>query len=404
MVRKTRRGLLESLTIAGSVAIAGCAVTGGGGSGATDASNDSPTNGRSRDGSAPDLPSGTPDGWHMPGYDETQSSVATEFEGPSTPPEHIWKLETDGEPVSGPIVVDGTIYAAAGPENFTARDTLYALDAVDGSELWTTAWGDTINGAPAYDDSTLYVGRHKYLSALDPSDGSERWSHSMGTVRQATPVPTSNAVYTGDGMGTFFALRPESGEEIWFQMTDDVFSGSAAVTDDRIIIPTERSLYCFDNTDGTLLWETPEARMYTRPCLGDGAAFSTASDSTTVALDLTDGARRWEVDISGATQPAVVDETLYVGGTDGIYAIDTESGRQRWHTTYSPTVVRTVVGAGSTLYAGTYDHVVALDMSNGEERWRVRTNGPVNTLAISNHWLYYGTPEDGLHAMAEPDG
>ena len=69
-------------------------------------------------------------------------------------------------------------------------------------------------------------------------------------------------------------------------------------------------------------------------------------DDYTYAVDARTGEQRWAFDTYGSRgSPAVVEDTVYIGGVNAIYAVDAVSGEQLWEydtgrgTNSSPAVV-----------------------------------------------------------------
>lgn len=91
-----------------------------------------------------------------------------------------------------------------------------------------------------------------------------------------------------------------------------------------------------------------------------------------VALDAADGTERWkyEHECGGFRTPAVVDGIAYVGGTRGrVYALDATNGELHWtQTVGSDDTTSQLTVADNTVYV-TGDHTYALDAKTGDIRW-----------------------------------
>ena len=123
-------------------------------------------------------------------------------------------------------MVGGVVYA--GSED----GKVYALDAADGSELWSFPTGGSCS-VGAVVDGVVYAGSadHK-VYALDAADGSEIWSYTGGRGREEynainEPVVVGGVVYVGaeDGKAScpphtactfkLSALDAADGSELW---------------------------------------------------------------------------------------------------------------------------------------------------------------------------------------------
>lgn len=97
-----------------------------------------------------------------------------------------------------------------------SRDGLHAVDATDGSALFTV--GDAADewGTPAVAGDTVYAMAYRdgadELLAIDVADGSVRWRISAGAMRSVPPVVTPDAAYVGTDAGVV-AVNPADGHE-----------------------------------------------------------------------------------------------------------------------------------------------------------------------------------------------
>ncbi|HKG25564.1 MAG TPA: PQQ-binding-like beta-propeller repeat protein, partial [Thermomicrobiales bacterium] len=102
-----------------------------------------------------------------------------------------------------------------------------------------------------------------------------------------------------------------------------------------------------------------------------------------------------------SSSPAVAAGVIYVGGEDGLYAVDALTGAERWHvatefpTTASPAVV------GGVVYVGGVDHVFyAIDAGTGIERWRFETGGKIRSSAVvADGAVYFSSYDGNLYAL-----
>jgi outer membrane protein assembly factor BamB len=96
----------------------------------------------------------------------------------------------------------------------------------------------------------------------------------------------------------------------------------------------------------------------------------------------------------------VVDDTLYVGCTDhSVYALDAETGDERWSYATDNRVEATPAVADDTVYVGSYDmHVYAVGAETGDERWARELGGLVRgSPTVADDTVYVGV---GCHNLA----
>ena len=113
------------------------------------------------------------------------------------------------------------------------------------------------------------------------------------------------------------------------------------------------------------------------------------------ALDADTGEQRWKTELTGmpTVSPAVADGTVYVGDTSNVHALDAETGAIRWSFEHPATSSPTVVG--DALYVGTGDGLYALDRNGGGVRWQF-TEAVETVPAVADDTVYVvGERHDG---------
>lgn len=138
-------------------------------------------------------------------------------------------------------------------------------------------------------------------------------------------------------------------------------------------------------------------------------------DSTAYSPDAAgprDGvSERWTANIHMATgRPVVADGIAFAPTTDGLVALDLDSGDEQWTFslerdpwTASPTV------RGDTIYVGCAgeDGLWALDAATGEERWRLETRGAVRAEILpyqNGERLYAGDDTGRVYVVDAAEG
>jgi len=127
-------------------------------------------------------------------------------------------------------------------------------------------------------------------------------------------------------------------------------------------------------------------------------ALDAASGRPVTRIYRTGGAVPGAVTIAGATLLAGCDDHL-------VYAWSIAPGGSSWrHPTGGPVTGRPAV-TGGTVYIGSDDHhVYALDAGTGQLNWRYQTGGPVRsspqpTLVTFNDYVYVGSDDGYLYAL-----
>jgi len=154
-----------------------------------------------------------------------------------------------------------------------------------------------------------------------------------------------------------------------------------------------------------ILWDhaLPLQEIEATPAVGRGLVFVNTLDGF-YALDERTGDVSWEnLAVKGLSSPALVDETVLVGGSDGrVHALNLTSGEERWNTTLiehpmfsgitsSPKVEYDLAYVGTFNESGGPGEVVALWVSNGSIAWRHLTASiDFSSPAVSGGSVYVG--------------
>lgn len=89
---------------------------------------------------------------------------------------------------------------------------LYAVDAEDGTEVWTFDTGHRGESSPTVADGIVYIGSGAASSddgalyAVNANNGNEQWSFEAGSISVSSPTIVDNPS-TGKGIGSRTQLR-----------------------------------------------------------------------------------------------------------------------------------------------------------------------------------------------------
>lgn len=274
--------------------------------------------------------------------------------------------------LSSPVVWNGTVYFGSGDGN------IYALDAASGAVKWKVKTGDVVHASPAIADGVLFVGSwDSYFYALDAATGAEKWKFKTGEDADAhNQVGIQSSAAVVDGMVYFgcrdahlYAVDAHTGKMAWsFSTKGSWVVTSPAVSGGRVFFATSDTglLYALDAKAGTvsysvsfLGWPT-----FSSPAIAGNMLYVGSTSGRLNAVELTSQKTAWSFatdaskkfgaaytkpdgsadyfapftsnfydDVMTAygklltvgpvlSSPVVVDNVVYLGGTDGnLYAL-----------------------------------------------------------------------------------
>jgi outer membrane protein assembly factor BamB len=229
-----------------------------------------------------------------------------------------------------------------------------------------------------------YGPSHTAVLAADSVElGGLAWRFTTGGEVRSTPAVAEGLAVFGSNDGFLYAAEVKTGAEKWKVNLGGAVTSSPAIA---------RGLVIVMGHDGRL-----QARK-----LADGSPVWTMA--TGPDLSLGDDPRMFDL---WDSSPTVADDTVYVGGGDGkVYAVDLETGRERWsHATGSRVRSSPAVGEG-TVYAGSFDGCVyALNAATGAESWKYQTGDVVQSSpALGEGLVFIGTRAEALLALEAKTG
>jgi len=160
----------------------------------------------------------------------------------------------------------------------------------------------------------------------------------------------------------------------------------------------EPELMSIDPPDSPTLGEG-EFGSFSTPTIADGVVYTTYGEHI-YAIDAETGEEKWsDRDILGyGSTQVVMDGVVYVGSGDRLYALDAESGEEVW-------ILEMEEGAGGltvndgVVYALS-DKLYAIDTETKEELWSFEPV-PIYTPAVNDGLVY--VPGPGLELVTDPE-
>jgi outer membrane protein assembly factor BamB len=289
-----------------------------------------------------------------------------------TLPNVLWNFSTRGNPVdSSPTVVDGKLYV--GSEN----GNIYCLDAKTGQQIWVNIKIDsTIRSSPAVSNGLLYIcDTNDLFYCLDCQTGKVNWTFLVGTGGSSSPAIKNGYVYVSSTSGNLYCLDASTGQEMWsFNITS--LAPSIGGTD----------------------WTTPyTASGLTSPAVVDDRVY--IGGTNLHCLSARSGTLIWSYPIIAASAPSVSDGKVYFTSWQGdAYCLDAGTGAKIWQkediargfTRFGPAV------ADGRVYFGGF--VYCLYAYNGEEIWHYST-GDIYADAppiVAGQYAYFGAYDPRL--------
>lgn len=306
--------------------------------------------------------------WPTYRYDNRNSLHTPGASGVPESPTPYWRIKND----LIPIISGGSLYTRISEYGIVACDAKtgiieWSTDVKGGSQSLTIADGNivltTITDAYSFDIST----------------GSLTWSQGLQTGKSSAPRFVDKMVYFckdtyGSTPSELHVLKSDTGQHEWSEKIEGEIGGTVAVTQETVYV-TAADLYAFDGKSGTKRWTfSTQKPIGTAPVVANDRVYAVDEDGIVFAVHTEEGDRAWQAEVGSSPRIgglAVTEATVYYCGQDGLHALDSRTGEERWHfetqsRAAAPTVTDGVVYFGTDIEER---NLRAVDAESGEEYW-----------------------------------
>jgi outer membrane protein assembly factor BamB len=301
----------------------------------------------------------------------------------------------------------------------TEEGDLEALVSIPDSDLWEASFGEAM-----IEENEIRIG--SWALTYDPK------GKTLTGQLPATLVPIYSIPVTltrADPLERIprRAISAPTAEPLWTFATEGPIWGGVAFVDGVVYAGSDDgTLVAVDGRSGELLWRfATDGAIHARPTVVGDHLFIPSDDGHLYKLESKTGEKRWSARILDkevarvppgeagsrydpyASEATVDRHAVYVGSPDGnLYALDNETGRQRWKFGTGDSVVSTPVVADERVITGSFDgYVYAVEAKSGKLAWKHDTKAPVvSSPALIDGSVVIGSRSYDLLALDAADG
>ncbi len=245
----------------------------------------------------------------------------------------IWTFPTRIENLAEPLIEDGVVYF------LTGNNSVYALDAVSGKQLWLYTRQDPnplrVRGGskPALRNGALILGfSDGYLVALVAKTGQVKWEKQLNRNKKFRDIDTNplidgEFVYALGFDDHLYCLRTSTGESVW--TSEKGGYGGMLIQGDRLYYASSTSEFMAVNkSTGNKIWSYQLAEgIATSPTMYRGLIVFGESQGGLVFLDSGSGKKVGYFDPGrGILSPPSIDEknnrVFFISGEANVYALE----------------------------------------------------------------------------------
>jgi outer membrane protein assembly factor BamB len=212
--------------------------------------------------------------------------------------------EKSSEGFGGGLAIEnGRLYVTTG------YGTVVALDAGNGAVQWTKALGEPVRNSPTVADGKIYfVSTDNTLHALNASDGEELWKarglpQTATLLSNASPAVLGSMVVAPFPAGDIVAYQAGSGKASWSDsLTRTTETSAAGILGDPA-----------------------------RPVIDRDVVFAVSHGGRMIATSAASGARVWTRNLASTQMPWVAGDTVFAVDLAGqLLALGRSDGQVRW--------------------------------------------------------------------------
>jgi eukaryotic-like serine/threonine-protein kinase len=247
-----------------------------------------------------------------------------------------------------------------------------------------------------------------YLIALELQSGQQKWQFKLpqqsplmlsfnSLYSLSVPVVVKEFVYVASDNGHLYALDISSGELIWsYKIANNMALSSPAVKEEILCISSNNGyLYAIDLTTKQEKWKfeigvIPPFVMPV-PVITNERVYVVGNFNQLYVLNLYDGQLLWTCNLGNKllSNPAITSQIICIAGSNYLYALDTDTGRQLWMSelnemfSWSSPIINQ-----ETVYISSQDCLRAIDLQTGDQLWQFQTPFSDRWVFNPQRWLW----------------
>ena len=365
----------------------------------------------------------------------------------SPPPTTGWKIMW-AESGSNPVMADSVLYLGS------ADGAVYSLNPNTGETKWRFQTGENLSPATSGPQViTVPRGTSTADQMVAGMDAVERQIKQGIRRVDMTPAVENGTIFIGSGDRSFYAIDAATGKKKWSYVAGSGMSSNnytsypvpaAVLKNSTVYFVTEDGLHALDAVNGKRKWlfEPPQGKTPSKPAglvVGDDSVFLTARTWATgsaswkqslYAVDPESGKEKWVtsvadfLDIRAPIRAANLVffsvEESFLDSNDRArhgrkamaYAVDAANGRTKWTvgTELKYSTLRLLI-ASNAVFFSTDKNLLALDLETGRQLWSFSADEIQGDLSADEQQVYvithkgsFARPKDTLHALALTTG
>jgi outer membrane protein assembly factor BamB len=278
-----------------------------------------------------------------------------------------WKLKSKGNAQEYPIILNGIAYGLGGD--------FYAMNVANGKIRWSVDGEKGLLPTTSSDDYLLGA----TLDSIDIFNTHDKTKNSMlikGMMGGGNPIVQDGILYYGTNNSKFFAVDVTKRKEKWHFDTKGRVGSPPVIAGDIVVLNDydqqhTRFFYGLDRKTGTKKWEFEIQDDSLALAVSEGVPYYETDDGRIHAIDINTGQEKWSTstDIKSSFFPVTVEGIIcFSSANDGyIYGFEPSSKEVKWKVKIVPSSQPAIID--NTLYVNSVDGLHSIDVTLGKENW-----------------------------------
>jgi outer membrane protein assembly factor BamB len=317
-----------------------------------------------------------------------------------------WRLRTGNAVDANPGVAGGLVCAGSTDNN------VYAVNAATGRQVWTFGAG-AVDAAPqAVSGVVCAATTDGHFYALRAATGAKAWAVDTGApavFKRTWAVDGTTVILASDTVAPTAYHAATGAAGVSFSTREPYVRALTADSGVLYALDELGTLYAFRTATGDEIWRTQLLSEDDPPgtslTVDGGSLYLGTTSGTVYAVNGANGKVRWEYHPgSGLDSDLAADGGLvFLKDNNGtLHAVSAASGHLVWHRTGTATGFYGVAAAGGRVYYSTVLALQALDAKTGTPAWAFSAAGNaefLSTPAVAGGLVFIGCHDDSLYAI-----
>jgi outer membrane protein assembly factor BamB len=306
-----------------------------------------------------------------------------------------WKFKAGGSMENSPVIFDDKLIIGVSDEN------LYALDLKEGTVLWKKDLGGRVFMTPLVDGRHIYAGSLEGdLHKIRPEDGSTEWEFQTPGL-EFDPCADSEGIYFGAGDGYLYKIDRQ-GKLLWKFQTGDKLTSSCTFYNDLVITTSwDKHLYAIRRDTGAEVWKLPTNQFNYGNAIVAGNSIFYGTHHKIYRVEPTTGKLIFEKD-TAYNDHMVAWQNFIFTQENGLTKRSLEGGVIQNLTFIPQTQFRPSIAGDSIVMSDTTNHVYGIS-PNMEIQWKFRAKDNFWAPGVLHEGIYYiGNRDHYVYALRLP--